>query len=127
MSSDKPRCFYCESPAIRFCDGILAWLAAPAELINGKYYRAVVAAPGENGVIDPRFICSRPLCEIHIESSSPVFFCRGKGAHTDSKDYCETCVNEDRQHDAKNRAAESVLVTQDEGEALQRRRLMRFT
>ncbi len=144
-------CFYCGAPAIRFCDGVLAWLRSPVadeydtHTIGAGSLRQlrdqlrkpnrhvvnheVIATPGKHGVTDPRFLCSRPLCRDHIAHSGQIFFCTGKGSFVHSIDYCPYCDQEQRHHDSGDTGIlteeKSLLVSQTEGEALCRRRLMK--
>lgn len=121
-------CFYCGSPSFRLCDGVLGWL------------KRIVYEPLAREVIDTRdpiksaFTCDRPLCKDCIKETTPKFFC-GKRPHFDTEDICAECVH------SRDNPPESALfvikghafyrhpplVTQEEGAAMQRRRLMKIT
>lgn len=115
MAATEP-CFYCGKPAAILCDGVLGTLKAPGTNVADRAAKA--------------YTCNRPLCREHVNKHIPIHYNMGRRrSHWDSWDYCEDCIREGMDFGGnrivKGHQVALVLVTMEEGLALQRRRLMR--
>lgn len=109
-------CWFCGAKADLLCDGHLGWLKL-VDLKRGKYPVIDTRQPERS-----QFRCDRPLCRACVKETIPIHMQTTKGCEFHSWDYCADCVKEDRQTFSENNPATGLLVTIEEGTAMQRRR-----
>ena len=118
----RSRCFYCLAPATLLCDGILGWRRVWHQQPEGAA-RFQGTAEGwwcidtsQGG--DEMVTCDRPLCEDCAHRAGVTFMCgTGPAAGMETTDHCRDC--------AENAGKSAPLLSDEELDALQRRRAIR--
>lgn len=110
-------CWFCGAKAELLCDGHLAWLKL-VDLKRGKYPVIDTRQPEKS-----QFRCDRPMCHACVKETHPLYLKTSKGCERHSWDYCADCVKEHRQAFSDLNPFADLLVTLEEGIALQKRRL----
>lgn len=110
-------CYHCGDPATLLCDGILARRRGeyvhPPELSHPRF-RTTTGYWAVNPD-DPTVTCDRPLCRACARHVGTVFFSPRMGGW-DTRDLCRGCENVS--------GLDKPLVTDEEAEAIRRRRLI---
>ena len=102
------KCFYCDAPAVRFCDFVLGWPIGGyvrVGYVSSNRFYAVCCKDG------PMFTCDMGVCETHNKQIG-MFHASGAAGWSESVDRCP-------EH-AGMKEGMATPVTADEAETLRR-------
>ena len=110
-------CWFCGSKANILCDGHLGWLKGS----DGK--RIVIDSTDAEKC---QFRCDRPLCRACVRKSYPMSMRTKNGCQMSALDYCADCVKESRDTYSDFSPGANLLLSAEDGMAIQKRRLFKI-